>query len=214
MSREKVFIATPAYAGLVHIDYLNALVTYGPAGLAFDLLTIGNESLITRARNTLLSSFYRNSECTHLLFLDGDVRLPAAGVKRLLGHAVDVVGAPVALKIRNELREQVFNVGRCLGEKGRLIEVTRVGTAALLLSRRAVDDLVAEARRDGRVYRKSNLIRGIDIPDEQFDVFQVGVVDNDYLSEDYWLCYRLRELGYSVYIDPLVVTRHQGITEF
>ncbi len=47
-----VMIGTPAYGGMVHIDYLRCLFDYNRAGIRFQLDTIGNESLITRARAT------------------------------------------------------------------------------------------------------------------------------------------------------------------
>ena len=108
--------------------------------------------------------------------------------------------------------ERIFNVGACLGERGGLYEIDRIGTAALMLSRRAVGDLVAEARADGRTYG-SQLSRGTPLAQVHYDVFQVGVVGGDYLSEDYWV-YRLRQLGYSIFLYREVATRHQGVTEF
>lgn len=208
-----VLIGTPAYAGMVHLDYLNSIADYFRAGLTITVATIGNESLITRARNSILSKFDEEPQFSHLFFLDGDVLLPAAGLIRLLSHQVDVIGAAVPLKGFNERGERIFNVGHCLGERGPLHLIDRIGTAALLLSRRAVDDLVAEARAHDRVYGPP-LSRGTPLARVHYDVFQVGVVGGEYLSEDYWVCHRLRELGHQIHLDPEVVTRHQGVTEF
>lgn len=209
-----VMIGTPAYGGMVHIDYLHAIADYFRNKLAFSLVTIGNESLITRARNSILAKFHHSERATHLLFLDGDVNLSMAGLRRLLEHEQDVVAAPVPLKVLNERGERTFNIGPALGESGQLVEVTRVGTAALLLSRRAVSALVAQAKLEGHVYARPSHARGNPLPDEHYDVFRVGVVDGDYLSEDFWACYQLRALGFRIYIDPQIPTRHQGITEF
>ena len=137
-----LMIGTPAYGGMVHSDFAGALLTYQQAQIPFALMTIGNESLITRARNTILAEFHARDEYTHLLFLDADVLLPAAGLRRMLDSARDVVGAAVALKGRNADGARMFNVGKTLGEDGPHYLVERVGTAALLLSRRAVDALV------------------------------------------------------------------------
>ncbi len=43
-----------------------------------------------------------------------------------------------------------------------------------------------------------------------YDVFRVGVQANEYLSEDYWVCRRLRTLGFDVLIDPSIITTHHG----
>ena len=52
-----LFIATPAYGGLVGEAYLKSMtkigIMFSRYGLNFTLCTIANESLITRGRNTL-----------------------------------------------------------------------------------------------------------------------------------------------------------------
>jgi hypothetical protein len=208
-----LMIGTPAYGGMVHIDYLSSISEYYRANLNFAVSTIGNESLITRARNSILSKFYEESQYTHLLFLDGDVYLPAEGLKRLLSHQVDVVGAAVPLKGYNERGERIFNVGQCLGEHGGLQIVERIGTAALMMSRAAVNALVAEAEKAGDTYQRL-LSRGSPLARIHYDVFKVGVVNGDYLSEDYWACLSLRRMGFQIHFDPEISTRHQGTTEF
>lgn len=207
-------IGTPAYGGMMHADCVNALLTYQRAGISFGLMTIGNESLITRARNTLLAEFHAHAEFSHLLFLDADVLLPAPGLNRLIAHGKDVIGAPVALKGRAADGSRVFNLGATCGEDGALLLCTRIGTAALMLSRRAVDDLVEDAKSRGMVYSRGHGTRGSSLrADIHYDVFQVGVVDDEYLSEDYWLCRTLRRLGYAIHVDPIIVTQHSGIVQ-
>lgn len=212
-TKHNLLIGTPAYAGMVHLDYLNSISEYYRTQLNFTISAIGNESLITRARNAILSKFHAEPEFTHLLFLDGDVYLPAAGVQRLLTHEVDVIGAAVPLKGFNERGERIFNVGQCLGEHGCLHEVERIGTAALMLSRKAVNALVEEAIQAGDTYQRL-LSRGTPMANVHYDVFKVGVVNGDYLSEDFWVCHRLRQMGFRVFVDPVISTRHQGITQF
>ena len=93
----RLLIGTPAYGGMMHSDCVSALLQYQRAGIDFALMSIGNESLITRARNTILSEFHARSGFTHLLFLDADVLLPPAGLRRLLASGRDVIGAAVTL---------------------------------------------------------------------------------------------------------------------
>jgi hypothetical protein len=213
LPKHNVLIGTPAYAGMVHLDYLNSISEYYRHQINFTISAIGNESLITRARNAILSKFYQDTEFTHLLFLDGDVYLSGLGLLRLLGHDVDAIGAAVPLKGFNARGERIFNVGQCLGEYGPLHEVERIGTAALLLSRKAVNDLVQEAKQAGDIYQRL-LSRGAPMAHTHYDVFKVGVVNGDYLSEDFWVCHRLRQMGYRIFVDPEIATRHQGVTQF
>lgn len=207
-------IGTPAYGGMMHCNTVDQLLRYQHAGLDFSLMTVGNESLITRARNSIVSEFHARREHSHLLFLDADVVLAAESLRQMLASGVDVVGAAVALKGRNPDGSRKFNLGRTTGEAGRLIRVQRVGTAALLLSRHAVDALVEKAIAEGRVYQRSSNLRGEDQrATVHYDIFRVGVVGDEYLSEDYWVCHELRELGFDIHVDPTIVTRHLGMVE-
>lgn len=208
-----LLIGTPAYGGQVHVDYVSSLLVFQRQGIVFTLMTIGNESLITRARNTIISTFHDRREFTHLLFLDGDVHLPHEGLSRMIACGKDVVGAPVALKALRAEGTRIFNVGRTIGEDGPLLLTERVGTAALLLSRHAVDALIADARGDRRTYEQSAVAQDAGGTGHaiHYDVFRVGVVDGEYLSEDYWACHSLRRLGFAIHVDPTIVTRHNGV---
>jgi hypothetical protein len=205
-----VLIGTPAYAGMVHTDFVDSVLQYANNRIPFSLMTIGNESLITRARNTIVASFHARPEFTHLLFLDGDVLLPAEGLQQLIAHNRDVIGAAVALKGLNADGSRIFNFGECLGEDGELYKTARLGTAALLLSRRAVTALVDNAIDNARAYNRPSTTRGHFDAAVHYDVFRVGVVGDEYLSEDFFACYSLRKLGFDVFVDPAIVTRHHG----
>ena len=206
-----LLIGTPAYGGMVHIEYVRSVFAFGAAGVPYRMSMIGNESLITRARNTIISIFHAEPEYTHLLFLDADVRLPAADLQRMLAANVPVIGAPVALKGLDENGNRIWNLGRPLGTTGSLIKVENVGTAVLLLSRGACSALVDDAISHGRIYQIGNTVRGDFSLDLHYDVFRVGVHDGAYLSEDYWVCRRLHALGFDTLIDPTVVTTHHGV---
>jgi hypothetical protein len=215
MSEANILIGTPAYAGQVHVDYVHALLGFYRAGVRFSLMTVDKESLITRARNTIISQFAALTEYTHLLFLDGDVHIEGEAVKRLVDHEKDIIGAAVPLKGTDENGKQLYNTGRALVYDGELVITDRLGTAVLMLSRSAVDALISDARGSGRGYSVSpNHQQSNHAPVDQYDVFQVGVVNGEYLSEDFWVCTRLRELGFDVHVDPKIEVRHHGPTVF
>jgi len=132
----------------------------------------------------------------------------------MLASGRDVIGAAVALKARNADGARIFNVGRLVGETDSFYAIERIGAAALLLSRRAVDALIDDARADGRVYSHGLHVRGADLQASvHYDMFRTGVVDDEYLSEDFWVCRELRRLGFTIHLDPTVVTRHSGMLE-
>lgn len=208
-----IMVGTPAYNGMVHTDYVRSLLSFNTASINYSFLSLGGESLITRARNTITAHFHHNKIFTHLLFLDGDVFLDGNDLKKMLATERDIIGAPVPLKTF-EKGKPVFNISGSLGEENGLAIVERLGTAAMMLSRKAVTALVDDAIDGGRVYGANALARGIGDSEELYDVFQVGVKESVYLSEDFWVCYRLRELGFKIYVDLSIRTRHHGIKSF
>ena len=61
----RLLIGTPAYGGMLHSDCVSALLQYQRAGVDFALMCIANESLITRARNTIISEFHARADFSH-----------------------------------------------------------------------------------------------------------------------------------------------------
>lgn len=213
----QVLIGTPAYGGMVHLDYLKSVLEYQRHGLPFSLASFGNESLITRARNSIISYFYHQTGFTHLLFLDADIRLPAADLKKLMDYNVDVIAAAVPVKAYDKDGKVRLNSSELTDEVGKnLYRVRYASTAALLLSRKAVVDVVDKVKAEGRIYE---FPEGLDTTTSltgmtMYDVFQVGVVDGEYLSEDFWLCKELGELGYDIHISDAVTVTHHGMHGF
>ena len=208
-----IMVGTPAYNGMVHTDFVHSLLSFKDNGINFALLSIGGESLITRARNTVLAHFYHSPAFSHLLFLDGDVHLDGTDVKKLLLAKKDVIGAPVPLKT-TENGKPVFNIHGNLGQEAGLLKVEWLGNAVMMLSRNAAKALVQDAMDDNRSYQANPYARGAGDAKEVYDVFQVGVKNEVYLSEDYWVCSKLLQLGFNIYVDLTIKTKHHGMAAF
>ncbi len=206
-----LLIGTPCYAGKVDLDYLNSILAFHRHGLPVTVMGVRNESLVPRARNTIFSYFLHLQQFTHLLFLDADIGMPADGLIQLLSHNVDAIGAAVRLKGYDADGCPVYNVyppppyaasGDMLLQK-----VDRVGTAVFCLSRHACERLAEKAP----TYAPNKLTCGRDVSvDWHYDVFRCGVRDGEYLSEDYWACRELQDLGIQVWVDWSVRVRHWG----
>ena len=96
MPGSKIFIGTPCYGGMITADYFKSclrLVNEAPKhNIQLQFGTIGNESLITRARNTLVQLFMDDpGKYTHLLFIDADIGFSEKSVFRMLDLDEDVV---------------------------------------------------------------------------------------------------------------------------
>jgi hypothetical protein len=73
-----LFVATPMYGGMCIGNYTAALMqmplVVSKAGIKMYYTYMMNESLITRARNSLAYDFLA-SDATHLMFIDADIGL-------------------------------------------------------------------------------------------------------------------------------------------
>lgn len=206
-----LLIGTPCYNGMLHVDYFNSIMNLYKEKIQFATMCLANESLITRARNTLISYFYHNKDFTHLLFLDGDIGIPFGTITKLLSHNKNIIGVPIALKGFDENGNKVYNVGKLIEDCGDLCEVDRVGTGCLLISRKVVEDIIKVSDK----YKKFIPSRGEGLTEiDHYDVFKTGVFQEDYLSEDFWFCMRMRSLGYSIYIDRSINAVHNGMYVF
>jgi len=92
----KIFIGTPCYGGMITADYFKSclrLVNEAPKhDIALQFGTVGNESLVTRARNTLVQLFMDDpGNYTHLLFIDADIGFSEKTVFRMVDLDKDVV---------------------------------------------------------------------------------------------------------------------------
>ena len=210
----QILICTPAYNGQIHVDYLHSLLNFSKHEIRYSVMTLANESLITRARNTLISTFWSKEQFTHLLFLDADVYLDHEGLQSMLAAEKDVIGAPVYLKGRDSEGRQTLNTDANPEITPVLQSVQRVGTAVLLLTRAAVGALIEKAIKEQRTYTLNKMLQTENMPATHYDVFRVGISNDEYISEDFWLCQELRGLGFEIFVDTSVYTRHHGVVAF
>jgi len=217
MKTMNLFIGTPAYNAMVHTDYLHSIIDFHRCGIPFTVMTIGNESLIPRGRNSVISYFHMMKDFTHLVFIDSDIFLPADGLLKLMSHNKDIIAAPVALKGFDSEGKPVYNIGKVLDKvDDDLLEVDRVGTAVMILSRKVVNKLIQKAIDDDNTYDPNPFSRGtVSSEMKHYNVFKTGVVDGHYDSEDFHVCRVLREeFGFNIYVDTSVQPRHNGMFVF
>jgi len=92
----KVFLGMPMYGGMLTESTLHGLLELQSWSLKNNvnlrIQTIGNESLITRARNTIVSMMLDATDfvATHLLFIDADIGFTFQNIERLLCAEKDV----------------------------------------------------------------------------------------------------------------------------
>jgi hypothetical protein len=93
----KILIATPAYGGVVHTAYHEAVLStvlsfqQNFPGISFETRTL-SLSVISMARNVLASMVLNDRSFTHLLFIDADMGFQPSLIARMLAFGKPVTG--------------------------------------------------------------------------------------------------------------------------
>lgn len=206
----RVHIAMPCYGGMLtestFMSFIKWANTARQLGIDWTLETMVNESLISRARNTLTAKFLEQEESTHLFFVDADIGWEPWHLLVLLNRNVDVIGGLYPMKTMPI--KWVVNgfEGAEEGPDG-LQEVSKAGTGFLLMKK--------------EVFHKMNSHPAVkpyknDIGlDPKYDkhlktYFDTAVRQGRYYSEDWTFCENWRDLGGKVWVDKRVLLRHSG----
>ena len=201
--QNKIFIGTPCFEYKVNANYVKTLLEFEKLRINFEPFFL-HDSLITRARNELITQFYENSTFTHLFWLDGDVSIPGEGLQTLLSHQVDVIAAPVPIKDLSPGAHQ--SIKRTYEEiKPYLYKAEAAATGCFLMSKKSVSALV---KSSSYYFVNDESTRKL------YNVFEVGIRNNQYMSEDWDISYKLRDLGFEIYIDSSFPILHAGIHNY
>ena len=89
-------IGIPCYGGMVSeptmTSFLRFILLASQAGLNWSLDTMVNESLVTRARNNLMAKMMTNTQATHFMFIDADIRFQPESILQMLAFDKEVIG--------------------------------------------------------------------------------------------------------------------------
>lgn len=158
-------------------------------------LFMARDSILPRGRHSLVVAALE-ADCTHVLFLDSDMRFPKDSLVRLLAHAEPVVGV-------NYTRRRFP-----------LDPVASDGDGAPVYVEEGAEGLAAVAQTGfGVMLVDLDVFRQIPAP-----WFQIGYAKatGDYAGEDVYFCALVREHGLSVLVDNTLSREvsHLGEMEF
>lgn len=219
----KVLIATPAYGGQVTTAYFQSIIGFmshaSVRGMSVDIMTLTNESLITRGRNEIVATFLAG-DWTDLLWIDADVVFDPEHAFRLLEspHPVCVTAYPMkgldwervaVTEGDTEAHKQaalqvVTNVLEGAAEPvDGFVEVLDAGTGFMRIKRQVLQTLVAA--HPETAYETENADPR---SRQRWAIFDCIIHEGRYLSEDYTFCRRWQALGGKVMAD--IASRNLG----
>ena len=238
--KPKIFIATPMYGGMCAGFYTQSIIqlltTCQANGVDAEFSFMFNESLITRARNSLTHTFMK-TDCSHLMFIDSDIKFRAEDVIHMIRAEKDIIcgiypkkeinwhsvkaamdrGVPFD-QLKSHTGSFVVNLVNYVGEVtvpvNQPVEIFNGGTGFMLIKREVFDKLgesVPSYSNDvvdlGGKMKQSE-------PIKEFFTTSIEPGTNRLLSEDYHFCRIWRESGGQVHAAPWCHLSHIGTYAF
>ena len=226
------------YGGMCTGQYTSSLVelvaTLANAGHQAFYGKTYNESLITRARNTLVHEFLR-TDCDSLLFIDADHGFKATEILKMIESDVGLIGAIYPMKninwhrvisahqagVKTEELEKYtgFFSANLKAEEGepvtvfldKPLKVENVATGMMLIKREVFEKMIPTTE----TYASSDNNGLVNFNKKHYEFFKTEIDENKVLlSEDYYFCKKWEELGGDVYGAPWVQITHFGSYEF
>lgn len=231
-------VATPMYGNVCNGNYTESMMQLSTFCQTHDVRLsfsrIGNESLITRARN-MCAFFFLQQETDFLFFIDADISFSAEEALRMLtlmkknpqydvlagcypkkapnwDNVKKAVSLGVGSKRAQDLEHFVgdfavnFIENKPLLNLDEPLEVAHAATGFMLI-RRSVFQRFQEA------YPNEYCLIGPKNDQRKMHLFFECGVDPQtqvYLSEDYMFCHKLRQIGIKIWICPWIVLDHEG----
>jgi hypothetical protein len=238
--KPKIFIATPMYGGMCAGYYTQSIIqlltTCQANGVDAEFSFMFNESLITRARNSLANTFLK-TDCSHLMFIDSDIKFRAADVIHMIRANKDVLcgiypkkeinwysvkaamdrGVPFD-QLKSHTGSFVVNLVNYVGEVtvpiGEPVEIFNGGTGFMLIKREVFEKLgeVVPSYSNDVVDLGGKMAQSE--PIKEFFTTSIEPGTNRLLSEDYHFCRIWRESGGQVFAAPWCQLAHIGTYTF
>ena len=212
--KQKIHFCMPCYGGQLFeqnfMSYIKWSNTARQLGLDWTMETMTNESLISRARNTLVAKFLNTADSTHLMFIDADIGFEPWHILAMLNHDKDVIGGLYPMKTL-PVKWVVNGFPGAKEAPDGLQEVSKTGTGFLLMKRH-----VFEKMNSHPAVKPFNNDIGLPAELNQYmkTYFDTAVRENRYYSEDWTFCENWRDLGGEVWVDKRVLLRHTGTFVF
>lgn len=211
----RVHMCMPCYGGQLtestFMSYIKWANMARQLGIDWTVETMTNESLISRARNTLTAKFLHTKESTHLMFIDADIGWEPWHLLVMLNAQKDVIGGLYPMKSL-PVKWCVNGIpGVEADPESNLIEVSKTGTGFLLIKR----DVFEKMNGHPAVKPFANDIGlPVELNPYMKTYFDTAVREGRYYSEDWTFCENWRDLGGQIWVDKRVLLRHTGTYVF
>jgi len=234
-NKPHLFVATPMYGGQCTGWFTTSLINMANvmthAGMSMSFSAMFNESLIQRGRNALVDQFLKRKECTHLMFIDADIKFDAVDIVHMVNADKDIIcgiypkkeinwyGVERAVKEGVPVEDWAKHTGSLVVNlvdyknaitvpRNEPVEVWYGGTGFMLIKREVFEFLkqhVSSYVNDVNIINGENNNRI-----HEFFACSIEPGTERLLSEDYHFCRVARLNGLKIYAAPWVTLGHFG----
>ena len=243
----KILIGTPCFGGMLHNGYFQSMLdlsnNFVRLGIPFEVITIGNESLIQRARNGIVAKFMSDDTMTHLMFIDADITFSWLSIVKLLLSKKELSGGCYPKKCFNwdkirhhnqqnpNLKDEelmaksldyVFNPiyhqdgdNVVIRVENGMAQVKDIGTGFMMINKSVIRKMILKYPDT----KYKNNVSGYgqqNMNDCFYSLFDccIDPVSRVYLSEDYLFCKRWIDAGGELWLDINTNLNHTGIIDY
>jgi len=236
VSKHHLLVATPMYGGMCTGFFTQSLLQLPELikerGWDISFSFMFNESLIQRARNSLVNVFMKREECTHMLFIDADIRFAPHDIVTMLEADKDIIcgiypkkeinwyNVDMAVKqgypiehLKHFTGSMVVNLvdyeGQVTVPRMEPVEIFAGGTGFMLIKREVFTHLQSKVKS---YVNDVGDLSGQMQKDRIWEYFPVFIEEETerLLSEDYAFCKIARDNGIKIWAAPWVHLGHFG----
>lgn len=223
---------------------IKTVLLFKELNINFYISFMGNESLISRGRNNMIASAMLNERTTHFFFIDSDITWKPEDVLKLIVSDKPIVGGVYPKKnykwdklnnsnierwiekknelnstvsdnsiIKNNLLSYNINhVSNTIEIKHNIINVRHLATGFMMIKRHVIEDMIQK-------FPELYYVDDTGYLNEQqckytYALFDCGIVDNHYYSEDWLFCHRWTNMGGEIFVDISIDLTHTGTENY
>jgi hypothetical protein len=256
-NKPKLFILTPCYGGMCHVNYLcgimNTIELFRKINIPLQIEFCKNDSLVSRARNNLVAKAMNDPNMTHILFIDSDISWDPYDILKLLLCEKSLVGGVYPMKhyfweklVQNKdatktpieewidrknnnevlskyisdtdmiqynlLKYNINYKDPFMKIESNLAEVRHLANGFMMIQRQTIESMMLSFPSTKYIDDVSFLVG--DENKFAYALFDCGVEDGHYFSEDWLFCHRWSQMGGKIYVDVTICLTHTGSEDF
>ena len=247
-NKVKIIFGTPCFGGLLHNGFFQSMLEtvsmLTRLGIPYEVITIGNESLIQRARNGIVAKFMADNAATHLMFIDADITFSWISIVKLMLGNKEFSGGCYPKKCFNwdkikhhisknatmkddeimaRSLDYVFNPIYYKQDNGSYVirlengmaQVKDIGTGFMMIKKSVIQKMILKYSETK--YKNNVAGYGNEVMNDYFyTLFDccIDPVSRVYLSEDYLFCKRWIDIGGELWLDLNTNLNHTGLIDY